>query len=272
VSRQKPCILVIANQKGGVGKTTTAVNLASALADRGEAVLLVDLDPQGNATTGLGISGKDRRSGSYVFLTNQRTPSDCFCPTQVPNLTLIPADVDLMGAEIELLRRPRREFHLKEAFARHRTISNFDFILVDCPPSLGILTTNALVATDKILVPLQCEFYALDGITSLMRTIEAVRRHLNPTLKLHGILLTMFDRRNNISSLIAADARGFFGDWVYDTVIPRNIRLSEAPSHGQSILQYDWKSQGAQAYVKLAMEFLSRTERGTVAGPRGLLQ
>lgn len=265
-SRDRPSVLAIANQKGGVGKTTTAVNLASALASRGETVLLIDLDPQGNATTGLGIPHRERQAGTYRLLVEAESQSSICHATQVPNLTLIPADAELLGAEVELTDLPRREFRLRDALARKELTSGFDFVIIDCPPSLGLLTTNALVAADKVLVPLQCEFYALEGITSLMRTIEAVRRRLNPGLKLHGIVLTMFDKRNNISALIASDARGFFGDWVYETVVPRNIRLSEAPSHGQSIIQYDLKSPGAQAYVKLATEFLDRTRTQLSSG------
>jgi chromosome partitioning protein len=180
----------------------------------------------------------------------------------VENLSLIPAEADLVGAEVELVDHTRREFRLREALAHYRKEASFAFVLIDCPPSLGLLTLNALVSADGVLVPLQCEFYALEGITALMRTIEAVRRQLNPTIRLYGIVLTMFDRRNSISGLVAADARGFFGDWVYDTVIPRNIRLSEAPSHGQSILQYDAKSAGAQAYVQLAGELIEKMPNG----------
>ncbi len=258
-----PRVLAIANQKGGVGKTTTAVNLASALAMRGEQVLLIDLDPQGNASTGLGLAQASRRTGSYRLLIDGEPQAETIRPTAVENLSLIPAEADLVGAEVELVEYTRREFRLREALAQLRETARFDFILIDCPPSLGLLTLNALVAADGVLVPLQCEFYALEGITALMRTIEAVRRQLNPPIKLYGIILTMFDRRNSISGLVATDARGFFGDWVFDTVIPRNIRLSEAPSHGQSILQYDIKSSGAQAYLDLATEVLAKVPRAT---------
>jgi chromosome partitioning protein len=250
--------LAIANQKGGVGKTTTAVNLASALAMRGESVLLIDLDPQGNASTGLGIAQANRRTGSYRLLIDGQPQAETIRATAVDNLSLIPAEADLVGAEVELVDYAKREFRLREALTQLRAAHRFKFVLIDCPPSLGLLTLNALVAADGVLVPLQCEFYALEGITALMRTIEAVRRQLNPAIRLDGIILTMFDRRNSISNLVAADARGFFGDWVYDTVIPRNIRLSEAPSHGQSILQYDIKSAGAQAYLQLATELLGK--------------
>jgi chromosome partitioning protein len=250
--------LVIANQKGGVGKTTTAVNLATALAQRGLAVLLIDLDPQGNASTGLGVPQAQRRIGSYRLLIDGRPQGEMIRPTAVEHLSVIPADADLVGAEVELVDQAKREFRLREALTRFRQERTYQFILIDCPPSLGLLTVNALVAADGVLVPLQCEFYALEGVTALMRTVEAVRRQLNPAIRLEGIVLTMFDRRNSISGLVAADARGFFGDWVFETVIPRNIRLSEAPSHGQSILQYDPKSSGALAYVALADELLTR--------------
>jgi chromosome partitioning protein len=258
--------LAIANQKGGVGKTTTAVNLATALAMRGEHVLLIDMDPQGNASTGLGIAQAQRHTGSYRMLMDGHSQADTMQPTAVENLFLIPAEADLVGAEVELVEFAKREFRLREALAQYRREGHFTFILIDCPPSLGLLTLNALVAADGVLVPLQCEFYALEGITALMRTVEAVRRQLNPAIKLYGIILTMFDRRNSISGLVAADARGFFGDWVYDTVIPRNIRLSEAPSHGQSILQYDIKSVGAQAYVQLATELIEKMPEGPRQG------
>lgn len=259
-------VLAIANQKGGVGKTTTAVNLATALAMRGERVLLIDMDPQGNASTGLGIAQMQRLTGSYRLLMDGHPQADTVQPTAVANLSLIPAEADLVGAEVELVDFARREFRLREALTEYRREDRFTFILIDCPPSLGLLTLNALVAADGVLVPLQCEFYALEGITALMRTVEAVRRQLNQAIKLYGIILTMFDRRNSISGLVAADARGFFGDWVYDTVIPRNIRLSEAQSHGQSILQYDIRSAGAQAYVQLATELIEKMPEGPRQG------
>jgi chromosome partitioning protein len=256
-------ILAIANQKGGVGKTTTAINLATALAAVGERVLLVDLDPQGNASTGLGVARTDRRTGSYRLITEQLSLSQAVRATTISNLSLITAEADLAGAEIELVALDRREFRLRDAVTELRaTPSAYDFVLIDCPPSLGLLTLNGLVAADAILVPLQCEFYALEGISGLIRTIEMVKRALNPTLRLQGIGLTMFDRRNNLSELVAADARGFFGSAVYETVIPRNIRISEAPSHGKPVLLYDFRSPGAQAYVRLAGEVLRR-ERAT---------
>ncbi len=252
-------ILAVANQKGGVGKTTTAVNLATAVAATGRPVLLIDLDPQGNASTGLGLAGNDRAAGSYRLLMNSEALPDTARDTGIPGLSLIPAEPDLAGAEIELVALPRREFRLRDAIASLRVPGgSYRLVLIDCPPSLGLLTLNALVAADGVLVPLQCEFFALEGVTQLVRTIELVRRGLNPALRLQGIVLTMHDRRNNLSELVAADARGFFGAQVYDTVIPRNIRISEAPSHGKPVLLYDFRSPGAQAYVRLAHELLDR--------------
>ncbi len=250
-------IFAIANQKGGVGKTTTAINLATALAANGETVLLIDLDPQGNASTGLGIARDDRPTGSYRMIADAVPAKDVVRASLVPGLALIPAEPDLAGAEVELVDVTRREFRLRDALAPLRA-GPYGFILIDCPPSLGLLTLNALVAADAVLVPLQCEFFALEGISQLMGTIKLVRRGLNPTLTLQGIVLTMFDRRNNLSDLVAADARGFFGNNVYDTVIPRNIRISEAPSHGKPVLLYDHRSAGAQAYIHLAGELLRR--------------
>jgi chromosome partitioning protein len=255
----RPRILAIANQKGGVGKTTTAINLATALAAVGENVLLIDLDPQGNASTGLGLSSADRGRGTYAMLIDRAASSTVTRKTFVPNLSIIPAEPDLVGAEIELVAEGRREYRLRDAL-RPPTAPQppHTFILIDCPPSLGLLTLNGLVAADAVLVPLQCEFFALEGISQVMRTIDLVRRGLNPTLALQGIVLTMFDRRNNLSDQVAADARGFFGDQVYETVIPRNIRVSEAPSHGKPVILYDFRSPGAQAYVRLANELLRR--------------
>jgi chromosome partitioning protein len=260
----KPRVLAIANQKGGVGKTTTAINLATALAAAGESVLLIDLDPQGNASTGLGLSRAERRNGAYQLLIGNLEIAAASRPTFVPNLAIIPSDPDLAGAEIELVPDERREFRLREVLCRDAPdaaagqAAGAGFVLIDCPPSLGLLTINALTAADAVLVPLQCEFFALEGISQLLHTIDLVKRRLNPALRLQGIVLTMHDRRNNLSDLVAADARGFFGDQVYETVIPRNIRVSEAPSHGKPVLLYDYRSPGAQAYVRLATELLRR--------------
>ena len=255
-------IIAVANQKGGVGKTTTAINLATALAADGEKVLLVDLDPQGNASTGLGVHRNDRARGSYAVLMEQHSLEDAAVATGIDNLWLISADPDLAGAEIELVGCDRREFRLRDSMADARARGRFSYVFIDCPPGLNLLTLNGLVAADGVLVPLQCEFFALEGITQLTRTIDLIRRGLNPQLRLQGIVLTMFDRRNNLSDLIAADARGFFGREVYETVIPRNIRISEAPSHGKPVLLYDSRSAGAQAYLRLAAELREREHAG----------
>ncbi len=257
-SRQKPNIVAVANQKGGVGKTTTAINLATALSATGEHVLLIDLDPQGNASTGLGVPREDRATGTYALLLDGASPKDVALTSFVPNLDVIAAEPDLAGAEIELVSTERREYRLRDALAQLGPDHPYSFVIIDCPPSLGLLTLNGLVAADSVLVPLQCEFFALEGISQLMRTIERVKRALNPALRLQGIVLTMFDRRNNLSDLVAADARGFFGTQVYDTVIPRNIRISESPSHGKPVILYDFRSPGAQAYIRLAQELLQR--------------
>ena len=257
-------ILAIANQKGGVGKTTTAINLAAALAATGRRTLLIDLDPQGNASTGLGVTRGERTNGSYRLLIDGAELSDLTNRTLWPDLLLLPSEPDLAGAEVELVTMDRREFRLQEALREARP--THDFILIDCPPSLGLLTINALVAADGVLVPLQCEFFALEGLSQLVRTIETVRRGLNPALRLEGIVLTMHDRRNNLSELVAADVRGFFGDVVFDAVIPRNVRVSEAPSHGQPVLVYDARSPGAQAYLRLSQEIVARvSEQGSEA-------
>jgi chromosome partitioning protein len=256
-----PRIIAVANQKGGVGKTTTAINLATALAAADRRVLLLDLDPQGNASTGLGIAYPARKVTSYDVLLGARRVAEATMPTAVPRLDIMPASVDLLGAELELVGEGRREYRLREALGAAPLA--YDYVLIDCPPSLGLLTLNALVAADAVLVPLQCEFYALEGLSHLVRTIELVRRGLNPALELQGVVLTMFDKRNNLSDLVAADVRDHFGDKVYDTVIPRNVRISEAPSHGKPVLLYDFRCPGAQAYVHLAGEVLRRERRAS---------
>jgi len=249
-------VIAIANQKGGVGKTTTAINLATALAAVGRSVLIVDLDPQGNASTGLGVARAERALNSYHVLIGEARLAEVVQETAIPKLHLVPSGVDLSGAEIELVGVERREYCLQEAM--RAGIGDYDYVLIDCPPALGLLTINALVAAQAVLVPLQCEFFALEGISHLVKTIERVRRAFNPGLEIQGIVLTMFDRRNNLSAMVASDVRDFFGDKVYETVIPRNVRVSEAPSHGRPVLIYDMRCAGSQAYLHLAGEVLRR--------------
>ncbi|MFM2044866.1 MAG: hypothetical protein RLY86_3442 [Pseudomonadota bacterium] len=252
-------IIALANQKGGVGKTTTTINLGTALAAVGKRVLIIDNDPQGNASTGLGIPQSQREVGTYDLLFGDSGVEEVVVRSGVPNLDVVTASVDLSGAEVELVNVDRREYRLKDALARSSI--SYDYILIDCPPALGLLTLNALAAADAVMVPLQCEFYALEGLSHLVRTIERVKRAFNPSLDIGGVVLTMFDRRNNLSDMVAADVRGFFGDKVYETVIPRNVRVSEAPSHGKPVLIYDYRSAGAQAYIHLAGEVLKRERK-----------
>ena len=251
-------VLAVTNQKGGVGKTTTTVNLATALAACGKQVLIIDMDPQGNASTGLGVSPEKRSLGVYQVLVQDLPMGDAESATLVPGMDIIPSGVELSGAELELISLDRREYRLKDALDAVR--GSYDFILIDCPPALGLLTLNALVAADAVLVPLQAEFYALEGLSHLMRTIERVQRGLNPRLALQGVVLTMFDRRNNLCEMVAADVRGHLGKTVYQTVIPRNVRVSEAPSHGKPVLLYDIRCAGSQAYIRLAREILQRED------------
>lgn len=250
-----PRIMAITNQKGGVGKTTTAINLATAMSAVGKKVLLLDLDPQGNASTGLGIRRADIRHSTYDVLFNEVAVMDTVMETKVPGLSIVPSSIHLSGAEIELVTADNREFRLRDAL---RIPLPFDYVIIDCPPSLNLLTLNALVASDTILVPLQCEFYALEGLSHLVKTIERVKKAFNPTLDIHGVVLTMYDKRNNLSTMVAEDVRKFFGDKVYKTVIPRNVRVSEAPSFGLPAIVYDMRCPGATAYIHLASEVLKR--------------
>ena len=251
--------IAVANQKGGVGKTTTAINLATALAATGLRVLLIDLDPQGNASTGLGITQAQRSLSSYELLTGQSTLEDAVVSSPVPRLDIIPATVDLSGAEIELIEFEGRTHRLDKALKA--APPRWDICLIDCPPSLGLLTINALVAAHSVLVPLQTEFFALEGLSQLLQTVERIRARFNPELSIIGVALTMFDRRNNLSSQVADDVRACLGKVVFDTVIPRNVRLSEAPSHGIPALIYDHRCPGSQAYIALARELIGRLPR-----------
>lgn len=254
----KPHILAIANQKGGVGKTTTAINLSTALAAMGCRVLLIDLDPQGNASTGLGVPVAARDFTSYDLLFSGNSILSTI-ETMVPDLTLIPATSDLSSADVDMVSDPRRLHKMEDALAQDDLeLQDQDYILIDCPPSLNLLTLNALVAADSVLVPLQCEFFALEGLSQLMRTVQTVRTNSNPRLRIQGIVLTMYDKRNNLSGQVAADVRENLGDLVYETIIPRNVRLSEAPSHAVPALIYDHASSGSIAYQKLAGEVLAR--------------
>ncbi|HEX8513310.1 MAG TPA: AAA family ATPase [Allosphingosinicella sp.] len=255
--------IAVANQKGGVGKTTTAINLATALAATGWRVLLIDLDPQGNASTGLGIGQALRDRSSYDVLTGGASLEETVVPTKVPRLDLIPATVDLSGAEIELVALEERTHRLDNAL--DAAASRWDVCLIDCPPSLGLLTINALVAANSILVPLQTEFFALEGLSQLLQTIERIRARFNPELSILGVALTMFDRRNNLSSQVADDVRACLGKVVFETVIPRNVRLSEAPSHGIPALIYDHRCSGSEAYIALARELIGRLPKAAAA-------
>lgn len=264
-------VIAVANQKGGVGKTTTAINLGTALAAVGEHVLILDIDAQGNASTGLGVSAANRRITSYDVLMDDASLSAAAVPTRVPNLDIVAASVDLAGVEMELSQVPARAFRLRDAIQRHYNAvtrdeaQHYNYILIDCPPSLNVVTINAMTAADAVLVPLQCEFFALEGLSQLIRTVELVRGSLNPKLEIQGVVLTMYDGRNNLSDQVALDVREHFGEKVYKTVIPRNVRVSEAPSFGKPALLYDHRCAGSQAYMHLASEVLHRERARLVA-------
>jgi len=258
-------VLALANQKGGVGKTTTAINLGTALAAIGESVLIIDLDPQGNASTGLGIERRNRKLSTYDVMVGTEPLRAVLQATIVPRLSIAPSTLDLLGVELEIASRRDRAHCLKAAVQALRQeqkerpeAERFTYVLIDCPPSLNLLTMNAMTAANSVLVPLQCEFFALEGLSQLLATVDQVRANLNPALTIHGIVLTMFDSRNSLASQVVADVRGFMGDKVYQTVIPRNVRVSEAPSHGKPVLLYDLKCSGSQAYLKLASEVIQR--------------
>ena len=260
-----PRILTLANQKGGVGKTTTAINLATALAAIGERVLIIDLDPQGNASTGLGIARHQRGVSSYELLVGEAGIADAAVMTSVPNVAIVPSTMDLLGVELTIAQHADRAFRLREGLRSigQLTIAGgpVTYVLIDCPPSLNLLTINALVAADAVLVPLQCEFFALEGLSQLLQTIEQIRSTLNPRLSIQGVVMTMFDRRNNLSEQVLHDVRSEMGELVYATVIPRNVRLSAAPSYGKPALLYDLKCAGSQAYLRLATEVIRRERR-----------
>lgn len=262
---RKVRIIAVANQKGGVGKTTTTINVCTALAAIGERVLLIDADPQGNASTGLGVPRHMRAKTLYDVLIDQTPLAEAVMTTIVPNLKLLPAEADLSGVELEVGRAPRRAYRLRDALAKGGAAAEFDYVLIDCPPSLNLLTVNALTAADAVLVPLQCEFFALEGLSQLLGTIEQVRAGLNPGLEVQGIVLTMFDRRNSLSSQVATDVRTHLKDKVYNTVIPRNVRVSEAPSFGKPAIIYDLNCAGSRAYLDLAKELIARERQDVVA-------
>ena len=251
-----PRIIAIANRKGGVGKTTTAINVATAMAAVGKKVLVIDLDPQSNASTSLGIDKNSCQNSSYNLIMGEKSLSEIVLWTEVPNLSIVPSSPDLAGAEIELINKQQREYALKKAI--QNSADSYDYVLIDCPPSLSLVTINALVAADAVVVPLQCEYLALEGVSDLIRNLNIIKKHFNPKLELQGVVLTMYDGRNNLSQMVEDDVRNFFGKKVYQTVIPRNVRVSEAPSHGKPVLLSDHKCQGSQAYISLTGEILKR--------------
>lgn len=251
-----PRVIAVANRKGGVGKTTTTVNVATAMAAAGKKVLVIDLDPQCNASTSLGIDKHGNMVSSYDVIIGERNLNEAVVWTEIPNFSIVPSSPDLAGAEIELIDKERREFFLSNAL--NKTVSQYDYVLIDCPPSLSLVTINALVAADAVVVPLQCEYLALEGISDLISNINLIKKHFNPKLELQGVVLTMYDGRNNLTQMVEEDVRGYFGKKVYKTVIPRNVRVSEAPSHGKPVLLYDFKCPGSQAYISLAGEMLKR--------------
>jgi len=257
-----PRIITVANQKGGVGKTTTAINLATALAAIGERVLIIDLDPQGNASTGLGIDRRDRATSSYDVIVGNTEVADAAVATAVPGLWIIPSTLDLLGVEMEIAASPDRVLKLKAALARNAGAQDgFSYVLIDCPPSLNLLTLNSMAAADSVLVPLQCEFFALEGLSQLLETVDQMRRTVNPKLTIQGIVMTMYDGRNNLANQVVEDVRMHMGDTVYETIIPRNVRVSEAPSFGKPAILYDLKCSGSQAYLQLASEVIRRERR-----------
>ena len=268
MGEHKTRVLAVANQKGGVGKTTTSINLATALAAVGRHVLVIDFDAQGNASTGLGITRPERRLTSYDVVVDNVPMEEAVLETLVPRLDIVPGDENLSGVEIELAADPHRSYRLRhgiQSFLERPGNTQYDFILIDCPPSLSALTLNAMTAADALLVPLQCEFLALEGLSQLLRTVEVVRNGLNPALEIQGVVLTMYDKRNNLSDQVADEVRSFFGNKVYATVIPRNVRLSEAPSFGKPALLYDYRCPGSEAYIRLASEVLQRERSLRVA-------
>lgn len=272
MSETKPRIFAVVNQKGGVGKTTTSINLGTALAAVGRRVLVVDFDAQGNASTGLGVEREQRKLTSYDMVVDNVPLEECALSTIVPRLDLVPGDESLAGVETELASDPHRSYRLRNALRgylermRINDLPRYEYILIDCPPSLSAMTINAMTASDALLVPLQCEFLALEGLSQLLRTVELVRQGLNPTLEIQGVVLTMYDRRNNLSDQVAEEVRSFFGNKVYNTVIPRNVRLSEAPSFGKPALLYDYRCSGSEAYIRLASEVLQREKMLAAAG------